>query len=90
MKVELSHQTFRDDSDNSISFGSSASNVSVNGTGIGGAISVEEFGKNSDGFPYAVFSFNTPYSETTWIITQTYRSIYIFDVRDPGTLYYKQ
>ena len=89
VRVELSHQTFRDDSGNSITFGSSASNVSVNGTAWGGAVSVEEFGKNSDGFPYAVFSFNTPYGETTWILTQTYRSIYIFDVRDPGTLYYK-
>lgn len=90
VKVELSHQTFRDDSGNSISFGGSASNVYVNGTAWGGAVSVEEFGKNSDGFPYAVFSFDTPYGETTWIITQTYRSIYIFDVRDPQTLYYKQ
>lgn len=90
VKVELSHQTFRDDSGNSISFGGSASNVYVNGTAWGGAVSVEEFGKNSDGFPYAVFSFDTPYGETTWILTQTYRSIYIFDVRDSGTLYYKQ
>lgn len=93
----LSNQTFKDENGNSISFGSSASNVSINGNPIGRAITVDECGGVEDGAPYAIFSFSTPYGRSTFFLTELDEDYggrvpskyVIFDLEDTETLYYK-
>lgn len=93
----LSNQTFKDGKGNSFSFGSSASNVSINGKALGGAITIDECGEDEDGAPYAIFSFSTPYGRYTFFLTELDEDYggrlpskyVIFDLADTETLYYK-
>lgn len=94
----LSNKSFVDSEGNRISFGSSASSVSLNGTEIGGAISVNDFGTDEDNAPYAIFTFSTPYGNHTFFLTELDEDyggrlpsrIVIYDVNDPSNLYYKK
>lgn len=93
----LSNKTFTDDQGNRISFGSSASSVSYNGTQMGGAISVRDYGKDEDGAPYAVFTFSTPYGNNSFYLTELDEDyggrlpskVIIYDMNSPSDIYYK-
>lgn len=98
VKAFLSHKTFRDNDGETISFGGSASSVSIDGNSLGGAVSVDEYGYDDDGAPYAIFSFSSPFGNHTFFLTELDEDyggrlpskIVIFDVADPSNLYFKR
>lgn len=99
VKSVLSYSSFKDNSGNIISFqGNSPMTVEMNGKFLSNDVEVVDYGYTDDGGPYGIVSVTGPYGHTSLFITEldndmggALRSrIVLFDVNDPGNLFYKQ